>query len=588
MAVPTLNLDTVAAFRPSYQDYLSRSRQNEHENRARWEEASKYFQKNQIRCTKNNQWGSENSFHQSLESFASEHYEEINKDRVSVRRKLLKQLLEEEDKLFYTELSNQNIQLSDQRRFEYADTSRSSRLGASSRELQTVRTPQSANIETMRRRVEELQSAREDKRRQIAQAKMYQHWRENNPDIRALESEQHQKHVVEQWQDQVDTRSQQKIDEELYNREQDMQMEAARQNALALMAEEEARRREESKNLGDDLVIQMEELKLREREANHLRVEQEQLLHEQWKLQELETQRAALEKQRAGFELGRFLLQQYRTQLRRRFEQHKLERQQDIDILENLFRLQQQEDMERSEVQKVRIQEVEEALLQAREKQQRDIDAEKELDLIYRDEAERLWRKREAEWASEQAARAKLLQTVLNERAVQVNEKLNRLELARQENIEEREKAMKEMELIRQEAEEAQIEKEEEKQARKEDLEAAISARREAAISARIELQQELEKQKEQEMQMKEMVDEERRVMTQRGYQPRSYAKLKTPTTAAQNDEGDYTDRFMRGSPYHTDDVMDTPTGSASKRRPASHTQQRHFVNNIWDTGKRP
>ena len=185
MAVPTLNLDTVAAFRPSYQDYLSRSRQNEHENRARWEEASKYFQKNQIRCTKNNQWGSENSFHQSLESFASEHYEEINKvclkwssdcfnckyllqlllylyfqDRVSVRRKLLKQLLEEEDKLFYTELSNQNIQLSDQRRFEYADTSRSSRLGASSRELQTVRTPQSANIETMRRRVEELQSAR--------------------------------------------------------------------------------------------------------------------------------------------------------------------------------------------------------------------------------------------------------------------------------------------------------------------------------------------------------------------------------------------------------------------------------------------
>ena len=269
------------------------------------------------------------------------------------------------------------------------------------------------------------------------------------------------------------------------------------------MAEEEARRREESKNLGDDLVIQMEELKLREREANHLRVEQEQLLHEQWKLQELETQRAALEKQRAGFELGRFLLQQYRTQLRRRFEQHKLERQQDIDILENLFRLQQQEDMERSEVQKVRIQEVEEALLQAREKQQRDIDAEKELDLIYRDEAERLWRKREAEWASEQAARAKLLQTVLNERAVQVNEKLNRLELARQENIEEREKAMKEMELIRQEAEEAQIEKEEEKQARKEDLEAAISARREAAISARIELQQELEKQKEQEMQMK-------------------------------------------------------------------------------------
>merc|ERR1712226_55542 len=195
MAVPSLNLGTVAAFRPSYQDYLSRSRQNEHENRSRWEQASKYFQSNQINCSKNNQWGSENSFQQSLESFATEQYEELNKGRVAVRRRLLKELLEEEDKLFYTELNNQNIQLTDPKHYELMlETNRNSTAGTS-RGLQSVRTPHSAKVETMRRRVEELQSVREDHRRQVAQAKMYQHWRENNPDIRALESEQHQKYV---------------------------------------------------------------------------------------------------------------------------------------------------------------------------------------------------------------------------------------------------------------------------------------------------------------------------------------------------------------------------------------------------------
>ncbi|XP_063713347.1 trichoplein keratin filament-binding protein-like [Symsagittifera roscoffensis] len=584
MTVPSLNLTTAAAYRPSYQDYLSKSRQNEHENRARWDETSKYFQNNQIRCTKNSQWGSEHSFHQSLESFATEQYEDLNKDRLALRRRLLKQLLVEEDKLFYTELNNYNIQITDRGYQDYLETTRTANTGYTNRTQRTApNTPQTGKIDSMRRRVEELQSAREEKRRQIAEAKIHQHWRENNPDIRALELEQHQKHVVDQWQDQVEDRSQQRLNEEIYNREQDRLMEEARQNALALMAEEEARRREEQKNLGSDLVQQMEELKLREQEAQQMRLEQEQLLQEQWKLQELEGQRAALEKQRAGFELGRFLLQQYRTQLRRRFEQHKVERQQDIEILENLFRMQQSEDVERTELQKARFQEIQEALQMARQKQQKDVEAEKELDLIYRDEAERLWRKREAEWAAEQAARANLLQAVLNERAQQVDEKLSRLEVAKRENMEEREKAIREMQILRMEAEAEELEKEEVKVARKEDLEAAITARREAAISARIELQQELERQKQQEQEMKELVEEERRVITQRGYQPKTYAKLKTPNVM---NGGELEDLETLRSP-HANDVIDTPTGGG-RRRPQSNSQQRHFVNNIWDTGKNP
>ena len=79
MAIPTLSLNSAAAFRPTYQDYVSKTRQMEHENRAKWADTAKYFHNNQVMCIKNNQWGSEQSFHQSLETFASERMQEMQK-----------------------------------------------------------------------------------------------------------------------------------------------------------------------------------------------------------------------------------------------------------------------------------------------------------------------------------------------------------------------------------------------------------------------------------------------------------------------------------------------------------------------------
>ncbi len=84
MAIPTLDLNSGSAFRPTYQDYLSRSRQSEHDNRAKWAEAAKYFHNNQVTCIKNNQWGSENTFQHSLDTFAAAQYEDMQKVLVSL------------------------------------------------------------------------------------------------------------------------------------------------------------------------------------------------------------------------------------------------------------------------------------------------------------------------------------------------------------------------------------------------------------------------------------------------------------------------------------------------------------------------
>ena len=165
--------------------------------------------------------------------------------------------------------------------------------------------------------------------------------------------------------------------------------------------------------------------------------------------------------------------------------------------------LQEQEAEEKTERQRARLEEIRDAVDAARAKQVADKEAEQELDLIYRDEAERVWRKRETEWAAEQAARANLMQLVLDERSQQVKQKLTDLELARRQNVEEREIALKEMEMLKLQSEAEMYEKEEEKVMRKEELKSAITARREAAISARLQMEEELKRQKDQEQMMK-------------------------------------------------------------------------------------
>lgn len=58
-------------------------------------------------------------------------------------------------------------------------------------------------VEAMKNRVDSIRSAREDSRRKLAEQKLYENWRQNNPELRQLESKKLEEHVVSAWSDQI-------------------------------------------------------------------------------------------------------------------------------------------------------------------------------------------------------------------------------------------------------------------------------------------------------------------------------------------------------------------------------------------------
>lgn len=59
------------------------------------------------------------------------------------------------------------------------------------------------SLEALKNRVEVLKSAREESRRKLAEQKLYENWRINNPELREMESKKLEEHVVGAWSDQI-------------------------------------------------------------------------------------------------------------------------------------------------------------------------------------------------------------------------------------------------------------------------------------------------------------------------------------------------------------------------------------------------
>ena len=86
-------------------------------------------------------------------------------------------------------------------------------------ELKGLSVQNSSRLNEMKEKTEALKSSREEKRKQIASEKLYQHWKENNPELREVASEIHRNHVKEAWGSQLEG----KLMEQAKDRETEMQ-----------------------------------------------------------------------------------------------------------------------------------------------------------------------------------------------------------------------------------------------------------------------------------------------------------------------------------------------------------------------------
>ncbi|KAM9625190.1 trichoplein keratin filament-binding protein isoform 2-T2 [Morphnus guianensis] len=465
-----------------------RRRELEARSRQQWERASRSFARAAICCSRQARWSAPRAPPPSPAAVRREAEEAA--ERLEQRRARLRRLLGEEREALAAELW----------------------------ELRRERGPEPAG---MRRRSQELRAGREERRRKVAEQLLCEHWKKNNAELREVESELHRKHVMEAWGDQLMQKTKQEAAELEEKKRYENEYEIARRDALERMRQEEEKRQLEEKQQAEVLLQQIEELKLQDTEATKLKKEQENLLKQQWELEDLEEERKQMEEHRKKKELGRFLRHQCDIQLKRRAQQIQEELEIDRQILLALLK-KEDEDQRRQSAQRERAV-VDVAWMKHVIEEQLQLEKEREAELqtIFREEAKKVWEKREEEWEREKVARDRLMNEVLAGRQRQIQEKMELNRQAQEESIKYREQLIKELEEAKELTRREKEQEEELKAAGRRELEAQLTACR---LQEREEQQcqrEEKEEERSARQRCEELAWQEAERMAEQGYRSR-------------------------------------------------------------------
>ncbi|KAM9392708.1 trichoplein keratin filament-binding protein isoform 2-T2 [Pholidichthys leucotaenia] len=498
MALPTFSVHAPSRSR-RLAEQLARKKEQEARWRQQWDLHAWYFTEQNVRTNKQAQWSSRGSYQKSMSAYHRQRLEEEKKANLEQRRNRLRAMLQEEQERLEAELHE-----------VVSDSTLASRLVQQS---------------------EELRTAREERRKKLAQELLREHWKRNNPNLRELESALHNDHVVTQWQEQISEKKQKDVAEQEEKRRFEKEYERTRREALERIKQAEEKRKAEEHKRAEELRKQMEELKLREEEAARLKQEQEVLLIQQWELEKIEEERRKVEERRKKSELGHFLIRQYRAQLRRRAQQVQEELEADRKILAALLEG-EQEDRKLETVQRERA--VADAAWMKHvieEQLQLEQEREAEFDILHREEAQHVWEKREAQWEKEKKARERLMHEVLAGRQKQLQLKMQKNREAQEESLRRQEELIQELELERERRRQEKLQKEGRKTAQMQEINAQV----EQQYQEQMEEQGRMEQQEKEEREALQIQEEELRLemqrMAKKGYQEKIHSRPRSAWT---------------------------------------------------------
>ncbi|XP_002734122.1 trichoplein keratin filament-binding protein-like [Saccoglossus kowalevskii] len=494
MALPTLPAYWQMKYKNIQEKNIVQRRNHDHDFREKWAQNANYFHQSDVQTTKQRAWSSDSSFQDSMDAFKRKHESETKKIRLTERRRKLQQLIQSERDQYEAELK-----------------------GLSSDNYR--------RLDSMRERSEELKTQKETARKQIADEKLYQHFRKNNPDLRKIESEQHKQFVINKWSEQVEEMEDRLESAREDKRKFDEELERERLAAVERDRKYQEAKYRDEKEQAAMLKEQMMELRAREAEASRLKQAEADLMKQQWQLEQLESQRKALEERRKKSELGRVLTRQYKAQLRRRSQQVQEALELDRRILAALAE-KQDEDMQVQTARREKARADAAWMKQVVEDQLKLEQArEAELDMLYRDEAARVWQKRESEWEREKKARERLMSEVLQGRQEQIHDKMEEVRIQQEESLERREELIRDLELAQQLTHREQAVAEQKKKETRAEIDAQLTERRDREAEARRRLEDELERERMAERDYEEMLREEASQMSIRGFEPQSHPR---------------------------------------------------------------
>ncbi|OWF44309.1 Trichoplein keratin filament-binding protein [Mizuhopecten yessoensis] len=243
-----------------YEQAILKQRNHQSDFHERWSRDADYWNKSSIATNKQNAWESDASLRGSLDKYKADNEKNLKAINLQRRRLLLADMLKQERNEYEAELKG----------FSKANYTR---------------------LEDMRDRAGALRSAREEKRRGLAEEKLYDHWRQNNPDLRRVEQELVKDQVVGSWAGQVDETKAKREQEKKEIERLELEMEEERLAAIDSDRKKEEEKLDEEKRLKRILKEQMDELKSREYEAVSLKKQEEELQQEQWRLAKIDEER---------------------------------------------------------------------------------------------------------------------------------------------------------------------------------------------------------------------------------------------------------------------------------------------------------
>ncbi|NWX29244.1 TCHP protein, partial [Notiomystis cincta] len=331
-------------------------------------------------------------------------------------------------------------------------------------------------------RSQELRDGPGESRRKVrepavlfAEPLLHEHWNKTNAKLQEVESELHRKHVREAWGDQLSQQNKEEVTELEEKKRYENEYETARGEVLErTRQEEEEKHQVEQKQQAEALLQQIEELKLQEKKATKLKKEQENLLKQQWELENLEEERKQMEEHRRKSELGRFLRHQCDVQLRRRAQQIQEELETDRQILSALLEKEDEDQCRQIARRERAVADVAWMKRVIEEQLQLEKEREAELETIFREEAKKMWEKREEEWEREKVARDRLMNEVLAGRQRQIQEKMELNRRAQEESIKYREQLIRELEEAKEGTRREQEQEEELQRAHRRELQAQV------------------------------------------------------------------------------------------------------------------
>ncbi|XP_043223583.1 trichoplein keratin filament-binding protein-like [Amphibalanus amphitrite] len=409
--------------RGAFEDKIAKMRMREENYYKVWNNVVNYYDAMDVKTKSHSKWASNDFFVRSYQNYCERERARQAEANLELRRSKLKEKLQREDELYKMELSQLPAHC----------RARACRSDSDEYRLRQQR------VESMRAQLEETQRRQEQERLEQARQRLEQHWRINNAVLRQVESERLTEGARQMWEQQI----REKVEREQRQRDQEEAEEEERrrrweEEERRLQEEEEARQRS-LRQAQEVLDKQMEEIRERERAEAELRDQENELMVRHQQIEEAIARRQEAERRRRCRQISLFQAQQCNAKLRQRSAEVEEALKDEQDFLDALIasgdrdRLKLAEAAERAESKQLR------QVLQKQlelEQQRRG-----QLELLFNEEAERLWRRREADWAREEQARRRLMEDVVASWRQQSEQRLQRCRADRQREAELREAA---------------------------------------------------------------------------------------------------------------------------------------------------